>query len=189
MVFSGLLKSSNEPNPSRPASVKHASSSSINEVVPSLPEVSSVRDKASYVVDESGLAPIDPEDPDLRDLNDSLVALAAIFPDVQVEVFREMLASFDEESRLAVVTESLLKNKLRWSRGRYRLVGKDKAQPSGGKAVQTEVTGIVLAEERFRTPGYKKAVKSITYHEFKGLSKSTINAVLAEHNHSYTLAV
>ena len=187
MVFSGLLKSSNKPNPRRPVSAEYASSSSADEVVPSPSEASSVKEKASYVIDESQLAPVDPEDPDLRDLNNSLVALAAIFPDVQVEVFREMLSSFDGESRLAVVTESLLKNKMRWSRGRYRVVGKDKGQ-NGGKSLQPDATGIVLAEERFRSRGYKKAVKSITYHEFKGLSKSTINGVLAEHNHSYTLA-
>jgi hypothetical protein len=115
------------------------------------------------------------------------VALAAIFPDVQVEVFREMLSSFEEESRLAVVTETLLKHKMKWVRGRYRVATKDD--------VRTEVTDgssqalvVVPAEDKFRSNIYKRAVKSVTYHEFKGLSKSTINAVLAEFNHSYTLA-
>jgi hypothetical protein len=116
------------------------------------------------------------------------VALAAIFPDVQVEVFREMLSSFDEESRLAVVTETLLKHKMKWVRGRYRVAVKEAAQPESGRETQHGSKGNVPAEEKFRSAGYRKAVKSITYQEFKGLSRSTINAVLAEFNHSYTLA-
>jgi hypothetical protein len=116
------------------------------------------------------------------------VALAAIFPDVQVEVFREMLSSFDEESRLAVVTETLLKHKMKWVRGRYRVAVKEAAQPESRRETQHGSKGNVPAEEKFRSAGYRKAVKSITYQEFKGLSRSTINAVLAEFNHSYTLA-
>ena len=46
----------------------------------------------------------DSDEPDLRDLNNALRALTEIFPDVQPEVFREMLAVFDEQSRLHVVT-------------------------------------------------------------------------------------
>lgn len=128
------------------------------------------------------------EPPDLRDLNNSLVALAAIFPDVQVEVFREMLSNFDEESRLAVVTETLLKQKVQWVRGRYRVVSKEEARVEKDQRQEPEYRSLVPSEEKFRSAAYRKSVKATTYHEFKGLSRSTINAVLAEFNHSYTLA-
>ncbi|KAI9784069.1 MAG: hypothetical protein M1835_003660 [Candelina submexicana] len=118
--------------------------------------------------------------PDLRTLNNSLLALAAIFPDIQADVFREMLGSFREESRLEVVTEALLKNKAKWVHGRWRVPGKGQTG-----IMQVEA---ISREEMFRSEGYKKAVKTALYHEFKGLSRSSINAVLAEHNHSYTLA-
>ncbi len=123
---------------------------------------------------------VDSDVPDLRVLNDGLLALAAIFPDIQVEVFREMLSSFNEESRLEVVTEALLKHKARWVRGRWLVPGESEA---GNRKSE----GIPSAE-MFRSESYKKAVKSVLYHDFKGLSRSSINAVLAEHNHSYTLA-
>jgi hypothetical protein len=131
---------------------------------------------------------VESEGPDLRDLNNSLVALAAIFPDVQVEVFREMLSNFDEESRLAVVTETLLKQKMQWVRGRYRVVSKEETRVEKDQRHEPEYQSLVPSEEKFRSAAYRKSVKATTYHEFKGLSRSTINAVLAEFNHSYTLA-
>ncbi|KAI0997283.1 hypothetical protein K3495_g10903 [Podosphaera aphanis] len=133
--------------------------------------------KSAY--DEAHTSDMDSEEPDLRELNDSLMTLAAIFPDVQIEVFREMLSSFDKESRLAVVTESLLKHKLKWLKGRYRVANSEPLLNS---------RELVPNEEKFRSVRYKTAVKNLTYREFKGLSRSTINAVLAEFNHSYTLA-
>jgi hypothetical protein len=60
-------------------------------------ETPSGQEDSVHVIDESQLATNIPEDLDLRDLN-NLGPLAAIFLDVQVEVFREMLSSFDEES-------------------------------------------------------------------------------------------
>ncbi len=207
MVLSGLLKTSprrlSQPTtststilPSHSHSHPHRSSeySSPQHHVSSSTHGAAPLDP--YIRDETNLAPLDAEDPDLRDLNNSLIALAAIFPDVQVEVFREMLASFDEESRLAVVTETLLKHKMQWVRGRYRVAGKeDKKSAHDNKKKNVEADnpdsifqGFVPLEEKFRSVKYKKAVKAITYHEFKGLSRSTINAVLAEFNHSYMLA-
>ena len=132
--------------------------------------------------------PVGSDEPDLRDLNNSLAALAAIFPDVQVEVFREMLLSFDEQSRLAVVTEQLLKQKMQWVRGRYRVVSEEQAKMETHQQDQQEGPLLVPVEERFRSAAYKKSVKATMCHEFKGLSRSSINAVLAEFNHSYTLA-
>ena len=49
-------------------------------------------------------------DPDLRSLNESLAALVDVFPDIEPEVFREMLSHVSKESRVEVVTELLLKS-------------------------------------------------------------------------------
>ncbi|KAH9222141.1 RING finger protein-like protein [Leptodontidium sp. 2 PMI_412] len=200
MAFSGLLKPSNPKAPRRNSN-SHASLSTQagSSDQQSSPEPSPPPSKEAlverYIREETHISAAKPEDPDLRELNNSLVALAAIFPDVQVEVFREMLANFDEESRLAVVTETLLKHKMKWVRGRYRVAGKEKSQQQQQQrdkpdthVQQTDAEALVSQEEKFRTADYKKAVKAVAYHEFKGLSRSTINAVLAEFNHSYTLA-
>ena len=190
MVLSGLLKPSSHNTPSRLSRSSPQSASSPHSSDQSSPESGPSHEPPldPYIREETNLSPIEPEAPDLRELNSSLIALAAIFPDVQVEVFREMLSNFDEESRLAVVTETLLKHKMKWVRGRYRVAIKEKSQTEQDKAIQADSQGLVPAEEKFRSAEYKKAVKVITYHEFKGLSKSTINAVLAEFNHSYSLA-
>ncbi|KAK7415337.1 hypothetical protein QQX98_005982 [Neonectria punicea] len=130
----------------------------------------SVGPQAEYIHEEAQLPCMPPERPDLRELNASLEALAAIFPDVQIEVFRELLANFDGESRLALVADALLKNRVAWVKGRWR--------------VDKEAQGVPKADV-FRSREYKKAVQTLAWHEFKGLSRSTINAVLAESNYSY----
>ena len=190
MVFSGLLRSTSPQTPRRPSrSTPHKTtgSNSSDHSSPETPNFDSVSE-SRYIRDQENLAAVESEDPDLRELNNSLVALAAIFPDVQVEVFREMLSSFEEESRLAVITETLLKHKMKWVRGRYRVATKEDTQAKSDAQASSQALGFVPAEDKLRSDRYKKAVKSVTYHEFKGLSKSTINAVLAEFNHSYTLA-
>ncbi|KAI7188107.1 hypothetical protein KC352_g22123, partial [Hortaea werneckii] len=126
------------------------------------------------------------DEPDLKNLNVALAALIDIFPDIEPEVFREMLLSVSEESRVEIVTEQLLKRDAKWIRGRYRApdaTGQDKP------ATATPTTFSCLAvEEAFRSESYKKAVKQVCYQEFRSLSHSSIKAVLAEHNHSYTLS-
>ena len=194
MAFSGLLKPSSPKQTRRNSRASATLSTAATSSDQSSPEPSGSKEPPAerFIREEIHIAPPKPEDPDLRELNNSLDALAAIFPDVQVEVFREMLSNFDEESRLAVVTETLLKHKMKWVRGRYRVVGKEKVQqttkPPTDVPVQTDGDALVSQEEKFRSADYKKAVKAVAYHEFKGLSRSTINAVLAEFNHSYTLA-
>ena len=133
----------------------------------------------------------EPEEPDLTELNAALAALVDIFPDVHPEVFREMLSSISEESRLQVVTEHLLTKKAKWVRGRFRTPvaagnGKLKKYKVSKKAANVE--GPIPDEETFRSSSYKKAVKQVLYQEFKNLSHSSIKAVLAEENFSYTLA-
>ncbi|KAH6855676.1 hypothetical protein B0I37DRAFT_365455 [Chaetomium sp. MPI-CAGE-AT-0009] len=128
-----------------------------------------------HIEDEDQILPLDPERPDLRELNACLDALAVVFPNIQVEVFRDMLASFDGESRLALVADALLKNHMSWVKGRWRVTTED------GQALEE----LVPKKETFRSSEYKQAVKNLAWHEFRGLSRSAINAVLAENNYSY----
>lgn len=192
MVFSGLLGSSvgdrtARPGPSRPkslASLKTPSASSVSSVG-SNHDVTAT----DYISDEAHLRPVDPEAPDLRELNNSLEALAAVFPDIQIDVFREMLSSFDGESRLALVADALLKSKVSWVKGRWRVAEKGKGadvQNAGQNVdIQPAQAPLVPNSEVFRSEEYKRAVRTLAWQEFKGLSRSTINAVLAESNYSY----
>lgn len=145
----------------------------------SMPSLSSTTASGSaipeHLSEEINLQPLEPDAPDLRELNACLNALAVVFPDIQIEVFREMLSSFDGESRLALVADALLKSRVSWVKGRWRVAGKD---GQTGEA-------LVPRKEAFRSPEYKHAVMTLAWHEFKGLSRSTINAVLAESNYSY----
>jgi hypothetical protein len=142
-------------------------------------------------IDSHGL-----DEPDLRDLNAALQALTDIFPDIQPEVFREMLSTFSEESRLQVVTETLLKHGDKYVRGRYRMPAEQEEQQETAQKYKyrkedapKDTRGKPLAlEEKFRSRRYKEAAKEALYQEFKGLSHSTIKAVLAEYNYSYTHA-
>ncbi|KAK8176118.1 hypothetical protein IWX90DRAFT_511672 [Phyllosticta citrichinensis] len=126
------------------------------------------------------LAQDDEEDAGLKELNSQLDILTAVFPHVQPEVFREMLNSFSEESRLHVITEALLKKQDKWVRGRHR------APPLEVEESETSVR--LPTTEKFRGEVYKTAAKEALYAEFKGLSHSTIKAVLAESNYSYSRA-
>ena len=131
------------------------------------------------------------EEPDLKELNAALSALVDIFPQVEPEVFREMLLSISKESRLEVVTEHLLTKKAKWVRGRYRTLEKTKGKLRKQKVdrLATITMSSELSEEQtFRSDSYKRAVKQVFYQEFKSLSSSSIKAVLAEQNFSYTLA-
>ncbi|KAF2824503.1 hypothetical protein CC86DRAFT_371816 [Ophiobolus disseminans] len=136
------------------------------------------------------------DEPDLRDLNVSLQALTDIFPDIQPEVFREMLSSFSEESRLQVITETLLKHGHKYVRGRYRMPAEQEEQRETAYTYKyrrvdepRDTRGKPLAlEDTFRSIRYKDAAKEALYQEFKGLSHSTVKAVLAEYNWSYIQA-
>ncbi|SMR54364.1 unnamed protein product [Zymoseptoria tritici ST99CH_3D1] len=140
-------------------------------------------------------------EPDLADLNAALSALVDVFPDVQPEVFREMLVSVGPDSRLQVVTEHLLQKKAKWVQGRYRIPTKAQTQARSetvklrrgrrermrdGRPVPSGPD--VEHEDLFRSESYKKAVKHVLYLEFRNLSHSIIKGVLAEQNFSYTLA-
>lgn len=136
----------------------------------------------------------DEEEPDLKDLNAALAALVDVFPDIQPEVFREMLLNVSEESRLQIVTEQLLKKKAKFVGGRFR-PGRDKAAvptkgtSDGSSASKQDRNGddhALPIEETFRGESYRKAAKQLLYQEFKNLSHSTVRGVMAENNYSYT---
>jgi hypothetical protein len=189
MVFSGLLA---ERGNNRSPAVKKKKSNLTSPSLVSLASTSTVEAKESnapeYISDESQLRTADPEEPDLRELNNSLEALATIFPDVQLDVFREMLSSFDGESRLALVADALLKNRVTWVKGRWRLAGNTPEKRPAiayGSSSSSSEESLVPDNEAFKSNEYKKAVRTLAWHEFKGLSRSTINAVLAESNYCY----
>ncbi|KAI5278637.1 hypothetical protein KEM54_004527, partial [Ascosphaera aggregata] len=58
-----------------------------------------------------------------RELNQALSRLAELFPDIKVEVFRELLTRFDGTSRLQVCTEQLLRYRTEWVKGRWNIPG------------------------------------------------------------------
>ncbi|KAI4268182.1 MAG: hypothetical protein L6R38_007930 [Xanthoria sp. 2 TBL-2021] len=122
-----------------------------------------------------------PDEHRLDELNEELAVLVKIFPDVLPDVFREMLLRFDGESRLEIVANQLLKKEDEWVKGRWRTA-----------VERTEADAIDVSQipeaDLFRRNSYKWAVKAALLQEFKTLSKSTVKAVLAEQNHSYTLA-
>ena len=145
---------------------------------------------SEYIIDESNLPPLEPEAPDLRELNNCLEALAAVFPDIQIDILRETLSSFDGESRLALAADALLKNSATWVKGRWRVAGSTVSDRGGARSgAQMDGSWPKLSStEVFRSAEYMSAAESLAWHEFKGLSRSTITAVLAESNYSYLCA-
>ncbi|KAI4603646.1 hypothetical protein KJ359_003462 [Pestalotiopsis sp. 9143b] len=132
-------------------------------------------DPPVYITDDEQLQePLAPPN-ETVDLNEGLEVLAAVFPDVQIEVFREMLYSFSEESRVAVIADAMLKNPSAWIKGRRKLRA----------AAAADDDNRVPKNETFRGKEYHRAVRALAQTEFKGLSRSAIEAVLSESNYSY----
>ncbi|KAI4185940.1 MAG: hypothetical protein L6R41_003808 [Letrouitia leprolyta] len=124
----------------------------------------------------------DDEECQLAKLNDALALLGQIFPAILPEVFREMLLRFEGESQLELVINQLLKNEDRWVKGRRR------TENQGANTLTAIDKSTITRAELFRRNSYKWATKNNLLQEFKGLSKSTVKAVLAEKNYSYSLA-
>ncbi|OOF89969.1 hypothetical protein ASPCADRAFT_135547 [Aspergillus carbonarius ITEM 5010] len=126
-----------------------------------------------------------------EELNHALQTLARIFPDIRVEVFRELLVRFDGQSRLHVCVEQLLRHKEEWVAGRWNVSVDAEGSESNGGVIDTQHTGrelLVPPDELFRSDEYKAAVKVALTKEFTGLSKSAVEAVLAEVNFCYIRA-
>ncbi|RPB24619.1 hypothetical protein L211DRAFT_178951 [Terfezia boudieri ATCC MYA-4762] len=99
------------------------------------------------------------------ELNEYLEILAQVFPEADVDDIRDRLLKSSDESRLYLVTESLL------------IIPSKGARPNARASLEPA--------EKFRSQKYQTAVKKLLQNEFKGLSKSTIQAVMMETNHDY----
>jgi len=130
--------------------------------------------RPDYLFDETQLLPVVPPPSRVTDLNHDLHVLSSLFPDIQAEVFREMLSTFSDESKLFVITDMLLKNPSVYVKGRRRAVDENATQKL-----------LLSKTDTFRTPDYRRAVRALALQEFKGLSRSAIDAVLSESNYSY----
>jgi hypothetical protein len=109
---------------------------------------------------------------------------------VRIEVFRELLMRFDGKSRLHICVEQLLRHKKQWVQGRWNIPvdGKDDNNKIAGNVSSTDPNAAVPPEELFRSETYRNTVKAALCKEFSGLSRSTVDGVLAEVNFSYTRA-
>ncbi|KAJ5990926.1 hypothetical protein N7522_011133 [Penicillium canescens] len=137
-----------------------------------------------------------------EELNTALETLVRVFPDVKVEVFRELLVHFDGQSRVQVCVEELLRNKKKWVSGRWNIPeGNSEADADGNARTgscgypddditrnDADQRGLVPPEERFRSDEYKATVRIALTKEFNSLSRSIVDAVLAEANYSYARA-
>lgn len=125
--------------------------------------------------------------------NATLEILVQVFPDVQIEVFRELLVRFDGQSQLQVCVEQLLRHKKEWVAGRWKTAdgqdtGGERTGDTGRARRIVNADNLVPPDERFRSEEYKGAVRAALSREFSSLSKSTVDAVLAEVNFSYLRA-
>nr|OQO26113.1 hypothetical protein B0A51_04507 [Rachicladosporium sp. CCFEE 5018] len=138
---------------------------------------------------------IEADQEQLEGLNAALGTLVDAFPDVEIEALREMLERVSEDSRAQIVAERLLTRKRdavsSGMRARaaqmLRLPAKEDAA-TGAVSAPSRQRRSLLLEETFRGEKYQTAVKQLLYQEFKTLSHSTIKAVMAENNASYTLS-
>ncbi|KAL5336973.1 hypothetical protein BJX70DRAFT_371161 [Aspergillus crustosus] len=158
-------------------------SATLSEALRNNPFGSSSRSRSRTSISSS----VEEQKQEQEELNNALEALVLIFPDVKVEVFRELLVRFDGNSRLPVCVDQLLRHKEKWVAGRWNI-------PTGAGNEVTALPSadttrsLVPRDERFRTEEYKFAVKGILTKEFTGLSRSTVDAVLAEVNFCYLRA-
>ncbi|KAH0836992.1 hypothetical protein AYO21_08802 [Fonsecaea monophora] len=183
-LYSGASKRSANPKSSSShhrAPSQHSSSSSSStptsrQTSPSSALTEVLRKNPFRTGSKESLPAGDPEDEDPSvPLNKDLLVLADFFPDVKVEVLRELLVRFDGDSRLPIATEQLHKYKAEWAKGRLNVPPRSVEEP-------------IPADELFRTKEYKDAVRRTVGREFSALGKSAIDAVLAEVNFSYTNA-
>ena len=123
------------------------------------------------------------EEGSLAELNNNLSILASTFPRVLPEVFREVLQTFDGTSQLQIAVEQLLKHQDQWVRGRWRTnITESRAEVEKPGHAQL----IVSVPDTFRRASYQSAARKLLHEEFRVLSRSKIEAVLAEENYYYS---
>ncbi|MCJ1470640.1 hypothetical protein MMC07_009286 [Pseudocyphellaria aurata] len=120
---------------------------------------------------------------DVAAANKALRILVTFFPQILPEVFREMLTNFDGDSCLFVIVDQLVNHTDKWVRGRWKVPPREISLDPNSDGDQLAVVPI---SDCFRLDSYKRAVQLALYQEFKALSKSTVDAVMAENNYSYT---
>ncbi|OXV11015.1 hypothetical protein Egran_01227 [Elaphomyces granulatus] len=164
-----------------------ANSTTLNEALRNNPFGNTPRSRAIEALTRQ----LDEQRQELQELNDALVTLAQLFPDVRVEVFRELLTRFEGQSRLQVCVEQLLRYKKEWVKGRWNTPdgreADDDVSVPGTVGERKDVISIP-PDERFRSEEYKARVKATLVKEFNGLSRSAVDGVLAEVNFSYARA-
>lgn len=84
-------------------------------------------------------------DAKIASLNEALDILADVFPNVECDEFRRMLATFSEESRVHIITELLLK----------------RSRDGGMPQRRVGAAGQLEPWERFRTEEYKEAARGL----------------------------
>ncbi|KAL4886519.1 hypothetical protein BJY04DRAFT_177810 [Aspergillus karnatakaensis] len=160
-------------------------SATLSEALRNNPFGSSSRSRSRTSLSSS----IEEQKQEQEELNNALEALVHIFPDVKIEVFRELLVRFDGNSRLHVCVDQLLRHKEKWVAGRWNVPSGPAGNEDAVSVSASDTAGsLVPRDERFRTEDYKIAVKGILTKEFSGLSRSTVDAVLAEVNFCYLRA-
>lgn len=163
MVISfGILKTT-----TRPTAPKRSSSSSST-----LQEALRLNPFTTRTLSDDALRPKRNGEAERKELNSDLIILSGLFPDIKFDVLRELLVKFDGNSRLHISVGQLLRNRIQLVNGRYH-------------APPRQVNEGVPLESSFRSTEYKSAALLFLSQEFRYLSKSTIEGVLAENNHSY----
>jgi hypothetical protein len=91
-----------------------------------------------------------------------------------------------------------MKHKAKWVNGRWRIATKESGSNIWKEIVEVEKIpdelyvdydqALLPVEETYRTERYQNAVRATLYQEYKSLSGSTIEGVLAEQNYSYSLS-
>lgn len=124
----------------------------------------------------------------LSELNTALRTLVRVFPDIDPAVFRDMLSKLSPESRVEVVTEQILRKRGKPASSSVitRITqGLRKAPPADTRSVPRRIQPLKI-EDTFRGEQYVNAVRTLLCEEFSSLGHSSIRAVMAENNDSYT---
>ncbi|EJD46990.1 hypothetical protein AURDEDRAFT_102856 [Auricularia subglabra TFB-10046 SS5] len=106
--------------------------------------------------------------PALDELNAAVALLHEFFPWADIAALRQKLTDYSSLDAMSDLVANTLLDQ-----------GLPKASPAG-------TVTVLDARHLFRSAEYKRAVSKLLTGEFKGLSKATIETVLAEHGHSYT---
>jgi hypothetical protein len=154
------------------ANLKSARSTSENPASPSSILVETLRRNPFKTKKEDVISG---KDARTKALNKDLHVLAAFFPDVQIEVLRELLGRFEGDSRLHICTEQLYKYKGEWAAGRIQNPPRELNEP-------------IPRDQQFRRHGYTNATARLLTLEFRTTVRSSMFAVLAEVNWSYSKA-